>query len=131
LAFQERKEDGPELDGEESKEEEQEAAFAATLAPLRHKVGHWNLGNQTLKLEGMAKEDPLPYRIECLRVFLSQLLGESELRRLHSEIKAEGVLPTRGLSDTVSKVLGKKRKPLLPLVFQLLAAEQKMFGSPL
>lgn len=71
------------------------------------------------------------YRIECLRAFLAAALGDAELKSVHEEICRSRATEKAILSKTVSKVLGAdpKRRPLLPLVFQLVAAEDEVFGA--
>jgi len=91
------------------------------------------LNGNTLKLPGVNNitKDSLTYRIECLRVFLSSIMGDEAFMKLYRSLtEGRGMNISVDLSKTVRTALGKERKGLLPLVFQLIYfEEQAYFGK--
>lgn len=87
------------------------------------------LNGNTLKLPGVTNsKDSLTYRIECLRVFLSSIMGDDAFTKLYRSLtEGRGMNISVDLSKTVRNALGKERKGLLPLVFQLIYFEEQAY----
>ncbi len=85
-----------------------------------------------MNLPAVGQRDPLTFRVEALRVFLGQCLGEKAFLELYRNIvDARSADASMDLSKSIRKALGKQKghKGLLPLVFQLIHSEEIAFGG--
>ena len=113
-------------------------SLAATLAPLREAAAAHARHGDFGALNGAAlpaaavgeSRDPLHYRIEALRAFLAAALGDAEYKTIHAQVVGtrEKMTVEEPLGATVKRALGRVHRPLLPLVYQLVAAEIEMYG---
>jgi hypothetical protein len=92
--------------------------------------GVFHLDGAVLQLKAAGAKDSLSFRIECLRVYLTEALGEEAFVRMYKQIVASRRADSSlDLGRTCRKAVGDSRAGLLPLVFQLIHSTEECYGS--
>ncbi len=76
-------------------------------------------------------QTPLTHRLEALRAYLAERLGEATFLRLYRVVVQEcelGTTPVSVVAAAVLAAIGKRHATLLPLVFQLMEFENVAFA---
>lgn len=94
------------------------------------------VGGVTLNLTNIKPQDELTHRIEALRMYLAEQLGDTQLLALYraaescGDLSVTGVFNNQELSASLMAHLPPARcSKLLPLILQLLHCENKAFSN--
>ncbi|KAL9654085.1 hypothetical protein ABK040_011629 [Willaertia magna] len=82
----------------------------------------FKMAGKTLKLGGIKDADTLHFRIEALRKYLEDELGDEVLLGVYKLLRSEDIDEAL-VDNTVSKVLGKEKNGYISLIHQLLFCE--------
>ena len=88
-------------------------------------------GGATLHLPCSRATDPLPARLEALRVFLAELLGDSTFLAVYRTATAAAAAAASwdDVPPVCEAALGPRLAGAAPLVFQLLVYEEAAFSN--
>ena len=82
-----------------------------------------------MNLPGVTASDSMGYRIEALRVYLENMLGDMPFLMAYKNLQSLSSDDDQQASDDLEGIIGRKKMKFVTLIHQLIVCEDAYYGN--